>query len=990
MKKHAYRFILLAILQFIASPIVLQLNANTKIETFIQVGSAARTKADFENSIRAFLHALDLLRNSPDTNRLKTDILMNLGILYWNIGQVRESLDYFNQAEDIAKQYDQESKREFCSSAVQLTKLYLKAKDLREEKRDYQGSTKAFEEAIAISRKIQSGEHEAKCLRQLSINCDETESPKESFRLSMQARDIAKRLNIKRELGYDTFSLGHYYYKSNIYSLALENYENSLKIAQELNSPSDQADCAIAIGAVFIEVGQYDKALSYLTGALALYDKQRDAVGSARTLLNMGVVYRRRGFLTGNKEDLKKALSFYEKCLNIAQSHKSYQDQILIMNNVGSVYYDLADYSEAMRYFQGALEKAKLAKTKEMISMVSNNIGIVQATLGNYEESTKYYQQAIDLALEFEGGQILWEAYLEMANAYKKEGKFLIALENYQNSISVIEDIRSKIGLEDEKASFLGTDKHIEPYQQIIDLFITMDRTSPGKGYKEQAFNYLERAKARAFLDSLEVADIEISQRVDFKLLNREKEISGELSKLYSALAASPDARKSGIPQKIQNLEMEYESLKREIRLKNPAYADLRFPEIVTLEETRRKILDSRTAVCAYSIGKDRSYVFVITKNDLEVGVLPPRKELQAKITDYLKIITDKDSRDFRPGRELGRTLIPSALGPRVTRLIIIPDDWLNFLPFEALPLSSASPQFMVQKYRISYAPSLSSFLELLRRQKSRGSKTDLDLLAIGSPSSSRQGFNPLNLESLTPGPGKKAADSSAQPGLKFSRQEIRSIGSLFKPRKVWTASGDQATEEAIRSLPLTEFKILHFATHAFIDDKNPNRSYLLLSPSKSAEEDGFLQGREIYNLRINADLVTLAACQTGLGQLIRGEGIEGLSRAFFYAGASAVMMSLWAVDDQASSQLMERFYTHLRDAESITQALQETKQEMIQSGTLAHPFYWAGYVLSGQAEARVFPSSRTKEAILALSLAALGTIAALWIRRRKRPSSLR
>lgn len=989
MKKYICLVVLQLGIGFFAGLPAQQEKFNNNIESLFRSGQILRKSGDFDKAILIFSKANNLIQNAKDMDGLKTEILINLAILYWNQGQVMESLGYFIRAENTAKDFGQGNRQQYCVAGIRLTNLYLRAKELRDNK-NYKEATKLFEEAISIARKMPSGEHEAKCLRQLSINYRETNNPKESFQLSAQALEIAAGLNIKREAGYDAYSLGMYYYDSSIYSLALKYFEESLKIAQQLSSPPDEADCMTAMGNIFCEVGQYDKALTILSSANNIYSKLNNRAGFARNLLNMGVIYRRRGFLSGNNDDLRMSLSFYWKYLGMKNSEVDSADQIRIMNNIGSVYYDLAQYSDAMRYFSQALGRARARNSKVMISLVLNNIGIVQATLGNYEESTKYYQEAIDLALESEGGQVLWEAYLEIANSYKKRHQFQQALENYKNSIAVIEDIRSRIGLEDEKASFLGTNKHIEPYHQIIDLFVAMDRESPESGYKEEAFNYLERAKARAFLDSLEVADIEDSQRVDFRLLNKEKEISEELSKLYSALASSSNAKKNEILQMIQAREMEYESLKREIRLKNPAYANLRFPEIVTLKETRRKILDSRTAVCAYSVGKDHSYAFVITRKDVTIGVLPPRSELQAKITNYLKIITDKDRQDFRLGQELARTLIPSDLSPRITRLIIIPDDWLNFLPFEALPLSSASSQFMVQKYRISYAPSLSSFLELLRRQKTRGSKTDLDVLAIGSPSSSGQGLDQLDLKSPAPGQADKPGVAPVQTGLRFSGREIRAIGSLFKPGKVRTTSGAEATEEAVRRLPLSEFKILHFATHAVIDDKNPNRSYLLLSPSRSAEEDGFLQGREIYNLRINADLVTLAACQTGLGQLIRGEGIEGLSRAFFYAGASTVMMSLWSVDDQASSQLMERFYTHLRDGQSIAQALQRTKQEMIRSGTLSHPFYWAGYVLSGQANARVFPSSRTREAILILAVMVLGTAVALWVRRKKRRVSLR
>jgi CHAT domain-containing protein len=157
----------------------------------------------------------------------------------------------------------------------------------------------------------------------------------------------------------------------------------------------------------------------------------------------------------------------------------------------------------------------------------------------------------------------------------------------------------------------------------------------------------------------------------------------------------------------------------------------------------------------------------------------------------------------------------------------------------------------------------------------------------------------------------------------------------------------------------LTDYKILHFATHCLIDDKKPARSSIVFTLYNSPEEDGFLQMREIFYLKLNSDLVTLSSCQTGWGQLIKGEGIEGLSRAFFYAGTSAALISLWSINDQATSQFMERFYFHLRSNQSIMTSLQMTKLEMIESETLSHPYYWAGFVVTGAAKKVVFRSNK-------------------------------
>ena len=167
---------------------------------------------------------------------------------------------------------------------------------------------------------------------------------------------------------------------------------------------------------------------------------------------------------------------------------------------------------------------------------------------------------------------------------------------------------------------------------------------------------------------------------------------------------------------------------------------------------------------------------------------------------------------------------------------------------------------------------------------------------------------------------------------------------------------GGEATEDKLKSLPLADYRILHFATHGLIDDANPARSSILLTVDRDPAEDGLLQMREIFNLILRADLVTLSGCRTGLGQFIRGEGIDNLSRAIFYAGASSVLMSLWAVDDEASSHLMSRFYVHLRSARSIEDALRRAQLEMIRSRKASHPYYWAGFIVTGTADQILYP----------------------------------
>ena len=956
---------------------------------YFSQGEQSRLQGDYEEAIEFFTRALSLSRKNKNSGA-EIESLIKLGLLYWNTGKPDDSADFYKKALAIAENAEIGEKKDEIQNYIQIYDLYQAGKGFRDDSfpAEHQKSIESFEKAIALARKIQSKEHELKCLRQLIFTYLELNNLDKFLSLSQSALEIALQINHKQEEGRSMFNIGYYYDEMEDYSQALSYYTEALGIARIVENYTDESICLTYISNIYTDLGNYDKALEFLRDVLRI-DREvlEEEAYVAIDLNNIGVTYQKKALKSGNTEDLYNALAYYEESLTIARRIREVETEMEALNNLGFVSIDLERYPEALKYFNQALAKAEEYKDDEETANILINIGIVDSRQGNYDQSIQHCQKAIDTASLTGKEYLLWEAHFEIANAYMKKGDYQDALQNYKKSIEYLENIRSRIILEELKASYMGTDKRLEAYQNTIDLLIKMSRLEPEKFYDSEAFHFLERAKARAFLDRLEVSQVNISRGVDRELLDEEEELMKEISDLNSELfkpSLSPEKEKD-IMDKLSHNEEKLESLKRKIRMSSPAYANLKYPQIISLEEAQEHMLDSGTAFFEYSLGEINSYAFVITEKNLKIFPLPPAEKIRLQVRTYLEAIADKDSNDFRLGHELFKTLVSPGLDGKFKKIIFIPDGILHYLPFETLLTQEDSRRWLIKDYKISYAPSISSLREIIERGGAQKRKAQKDLLAFGDPY-----FGPEE-ERADAGDKLKTAlsDTTSQfSRLQYSGLEIEKIASLFKKQAIDVFKRDKATEEQLKKLDLMPYRILHFATHCIIDDTKPARSFIVFSVGNPSAEDEILQMREIFNLELNSDLVTLSACQTGLGQFIKGEGIVGLSRAFFHAGASSAIISLWAVHDQATSQFMERYYYHLRSSKSIMDALQKTKIEMIDSGVLSHPYYWAGFVVTGHSDKIIYASVFKKVILLAALLLVVGIITFIILRKRTRPTS--
>ncbi|MCK4647036.1 MAG: CHAT domain-containing protein [Candidatus Aminicenantes bacterium] len=890
-----------------------------------------------------------------DNKEGEVKCLMNLGLMYWNIDQRKDSSEKYKQAQSLAQKLNLKDKQKECQYSLKICKLYEKGKSYRSAG-EFQKSTESIQRACDLSRKIESKEHEVKCLRQLSSTYWRVNNLQEFFSLAKKALNMAKSLNHRNEIGRCLNNIGLHYSQLNNYSKALSCYKDAIEIAKKEKDKSGEGICLTNIGLIYRQLGKYDKALEYYTKALKIDQDLEKWDHICIDLNNIGIVYRAKGHVSGNKEDFDTALYYLYECLKLARKIVYTQIEVVALNNIGFAYINLKKYSDALRCLKLGNKKAKKIDDFETMSMILTNMGIVHYNQGNYEESKRHYKKAIEFANKKRAGNVLWEAYFELGKCYEKIDDFPQAVKCYKESISTIDYIRSRIFLDTYKAGFVR-DK-LEVYEHLVDLLYQLNRNDPAKSYGKELFHIVERAKARAFLESLGESIINVKESLSPELKAREREISSRISLVMKRLSTSDLTKKMRrkLFADLQYEEDEYMNLISKMRVEAPEIANLVSPEPCQVEQVQ-KLLDEKTALIEYFLGEQQSVVFSITKSDYEVFSLPSRSEIEKSIKAYLKILSDSPRGKFG-GIPASKRIYEKILSPTlenipksIENLIIVPDGMLYYLPFETLmpdaQNQSSENNYLIENYKVSYIPSSSALLFLSgMKTKHEGSK---GLLAFGNPSytlgkSSKEEKNKTDVEIMRELYLEEGFDFSPLP---YSKKEILEISKYFPEKKREIYVEKEAKEETFKNVSLKNYQVIHFACHGFMAEKFPFRSALVLSLDEDPKEDGFLQVRELYNLRMKADLVVLSACQTGKGKLERGEGILGLPRIFFYTGARSVISTLWKITDESTAKFMDLFYRYLAEGNDKSQALRLAKLEMIDS-KYSHPFYWAAFVLNG------------------------------------------
>jgi CHAT domain-containing protein/Tfp pilus assembly protein PilF len=755
---------------------------------------------------------------------------------------------------------------------------------------------------------------------------------------------------------------------------AVEAYAQALSLATEAGSRRQLGAALHNLGTAYSSLGEMRKALQHYERALSLWRAMGHRDREAMTLNNLADAYMQLG-------DDERGLVFLEKSLPIMQAAGLTGWEASILNNMAKVLGRRGDHERAIELGRRSLELRRKTgdRAGEALSLLTLARNLHRS--GNTEAALQHLAQALRLQEATRARYNQIETLAAISDVERDRGNLRAALAQAEAALTLTEALRSAVTDPDLRASYVAF-KH-DMYGRYIDILMRLHEQEPAAGHDGAALQTSERARARVLLETLIEARADIRPGADAGLLDRERALQKQLSKVGEELsrvlakegAAEDVARARG---ELEAKSEEYRQVQARIRQESPRYAALTQPVPATLEEIRRDLLDDETVLLEFYLGEQRSFLWAVTRSALVSHALPGRAPIETAARKVHALMIERQ-RTRAPGsvREadrqlqtestaLSRLLLGGIVGRLDTdwkgkRLLIVTSGALAYIPFGALPSpvgGAARP--LLRDHEIVFAPSASVLLAQRQEARPRApAGTTVAVLAdpvfeaadprvhVRTGAAKKPAATPIGLT--------RALESLGRGGftrLPFSRGEAEAIATFVPRSALLKATDFAASRVLVAEGGLGDRRIVHFATHGLLDSEHPDLSGLVLSlvDEKGSPQDGFLRMHEIYNLRLPVDLVVLSACQTALGREIRGEGLVGLTRGFMYAGAPRVVASLWQVDDESTAELMKRFYrAMLKDGRRPADALRTAQLAMSRSRRWSAPFYWAGFVLQGE-----------------------------------------
>ena len=783
-------------------------------------------------------------------------------------------------------------------------------------------------------------------------------------RLRQSAAILPDSLRTTNDIEYIEFSYEYEaqsYEGEEKYKIAQDLYEKSLRSTLERSDKEATRYVYRLLGSLYRKQQQYKKSNHYLKRGIE-GETGEETRSKNRIVTSCYVMVR-------NYIDLKNADSavYY---LRMADRQLTANDPLRYQyyQRLSEINKATGDYEKALTAIDTALnlmmnselkrtEHAELYHTKARIYA---DMGDYQKTLENYRYAFKALSKGFSpenntenptpesVANKVEYFRIL----KDKAATLNKVRNFDAAVQTTTMAVRLLDSLKPEFHDEDDKQLL------IENSYSLFESGLTALLKEDGKTNKanrvDQAFFFMEKSKSTVLLEATLNSYAYEFANIPETLLEEELQLKANINYVQKRV----DKNDTDVALKDQLFEArrQYRTLIREFETNYPRYYDLKYNNNVVDTETLQQTLDKNTLLLSYFYGKEALYAIAISSGTKEFIKIPLKDGLETQIRNLYTMLVSHDS-DPETLTATSNALYQAILHPLLkdkthTRLVVMPDGILNYIPFEIL---HDGTQYVTERMTVSYAPS-ATLLQQLQRKKPENTR----VLAFAPDFSTAADLDPLP----------------------HAKKEVQDILSYFKGRPY---EDREATLKNFNTESIS-YGIHHLATHAIVNDETPEYSYLAFTPENSDENLLYLS--DIYTMKLNAAMVALSACESGIGDLKRGEGMISLSRAFFYAGAASIANTRWKINDNTTSQIMRNFYRHLSKGKKKDEALRLAKVAFMKKNydnPQKHPYYWAGIVITGNTDA-VTPSISFWTWILPLILI---TVLVLWILRKKKRATI-
>jgi len=726
-------------------------------------------------------------------------------------------------------------------------------------------------------------------------------------------------------IGSDFQRIGQIYKNMGQYSESIDYFEKALRIHKAHLNMKGTADCFVGLGETFIKLGDYEKAVDQFNKAMKIVSKDVHPDVLVEVYNGMGIA---RSYL--DQDEL--ALINLNNAYDLAKALKNMGRVSKIGLTLAIVRKQSGNYEDALNI---ALESYEIAKKMGSMDIVNNMLILadIHTARNNVVEAQKYLKLAESILKDLNKPELKWYYHKIMGDAASQEGKSDVAISEYKKSIDTIEDIRSSLKIDSFKSGFVGN--KIEIYEDIVGLFIKT-------GSIRQGLEYVERAKARAFVDLMGQAKLLSNKKIDSdKLLEKERELRSQIAALQKGTDQVAQLKNNqgnrnqiiAYDTQIKQLMRDHQDVSIELERKNPKLASIVTINTASVQEIQSLLGRNQTMV-EYFVAKEKTFIFTVTKDRINVAEISiSRKSLFSQVNQLRLSITNNDNEN---SQIIAEKLYEELIAPvykylKSSELIVVPHSVLHYLPYSALVHKG---KYLIENYTLTYLPS-ATVMKYISLGTENSQKS---ILAVGNPYL-----------------GKPELD------LPAAEYEVKQIKEIYPSTQIFLKKDANRTNI---SSGINDKRIIHFASHGEYNELFPLQSALRLSPVGA--DDGRLTTTDILSFNLSAEMVVMSACQTGLGKLTMGDEVIGLNRAFLFAGASSVVSSLWNVNDEITALLMSHFYRNIQTM-SKSEALQKAQLAILKSRVKdnrersikfqnksknidpSHPFFWAAFVLTGK-----------------------------------------